>query len=87
MCEAYHWTLDEAKSLTMPQIIMWNHAAFVNKERSDIRWDMKRAREEKSEGKTKPDRPSPRNASSAAPDFDSMTATEIVKYVVPVEFM
>jgi hypothetical protein len=30
ICQAYHWPLHEAMSLTMPQIIMLGHASKVN---------------------------------------------------------
>jgi len=33
LCQTYHWPLHEVMSLTVPQIIMLNHAAWVNQER------------------------------------------------------
>lgn len=33
LCQAYHWTLDEAMRLTVPQILMLSHAAKVNYDR------------------------------------------------------
>lgn len=33
LCQAYHWTVDEAFRMTMPQILMLNHAARVNHDR------------------------------------------------------
>lgn len=35
LCQAYHWTLPEAMRLTWPQILMLNHAAWVNGKRFD----------------------------------------------------
>jgi len=37
LCQAYHWPLEEAMSRTLPQIILLNHAASVNCERSKRR--------------------------------------------------
>lgn len=37
MCQNYHWSLDEATHLTLPQIFMMNHAAWVNSKRMDER--------------------------------------------------
>lgn len=45
LCEAYHWTVQDAMKLTMPQIIMLNHAAWVNKERAERRHAAKRDKE------------------------------------------
>jgi len=39
LCQGYHWTFDEAFKMTMPQIIMLNHAAYVNGERMRAKWD------------------------------------------------
>jgi hypothetical protein len=50
LAQAYHWTHDDICRLTMPQITMYYHAAWVNYERSDRR---SKARVGKSEG-TKP---------------------------------
>jgi hypothetical protein len=36
LCEAYHWTYEEAMRRTLPQIIMLNHAAWVNHERMEL---------------------------------------------------
>jgi hypothetical protein len=41
LCEAYHWTLAEAMKLTMPQIIMLNHASWVNRENAERRYNAK----------------------------------------------
>lgn len=35
MCQAYHWSFDKAMSLTLPQMILMNHAAWVNQKRSE----------------------------------------------------
>jgi hypothetical protein len=45
--QAYHWTMDYILSLTLPQIIMINAGAGVNKKRMD-----KRISTNRSEGKT-----------------------------------
>lgn len=37
LCQAYHWSFADAKKLTIPQIIMMNHAAHINNLRSDER--------------------------------------------------
>jgi hypothetical protein len=39
LCEAYSWSLKEAMSYTLPQIIMLNHAAYVNRENSERRYE------------------------------------------------
>lgn len=36
LCQAYHWTFAEAMKMTMPQIIMLNHAAHVNAKRMGL---------------------------------------------------
>lgn len=36
LCQAYHWTLGEAMRLTVPQIVMLGHAAWVNYKRSGL---------------------------------------------------
>lgn len=36
LCQGYHWTLDEAMRLTMPQIIMLSHASSVNMKRAGL---------------------------------------------------
>lgn len=46
LCEAYHWTLEDVRKLTLPQIILMNHAAFVNRENSERRYEAKRKSEE-----------------------------------------
>jgi hypothetical protein len=33
LAQAYHWSLDQILELTMPQILMLNHAAWVSAER------------------------------------------------------
>jgi hypothetical protein len=33
LCQAYHWPFDKAMKMTMPQIIMLNHASWVNGKR------------------------------------------------------
>lgn len=42
--QAYRWPLDHILRLTMPQIIMINHAAHVNKKRLDRRIERNRER-------------------------------------------
>jgi hypothetical protein len=49
LCEGYHWTLDEAMSITMPQAIMLNHATWVSHQNSDRKYDAKRAKEKQQE--------------------------------------
>jgi hypothetical protein len=33
LCENYHWTLNEAMSVTLPQMILLGHASHINYER------------------------------------------------------
>lgn len=42
LCEAYHWTVAEACKLTIPQILMLNHAAWVNHENSERKYNAKK---------------------------------------------
>lgn len=35
-CQAYHWSFSDALKLTMPQIVMLNHAAWVNAEKAGL---------------------------------------------------
>jgi hypothetical protein len=55
ICQAYHWSLKDVMRMTLPQIIMMNHAAWVNQERSERRYKVKREMEEqKSASRTSP---------------------------------
>lgn len=40
--EAYHWSLRDIFNLTMPQIIMINHAAYINGKRFDAKMNKDR---------------------------------------------
>jgi hypothetical protein len=33
LCQAYHWPFEAAMKMTMPQIILLNHASWVNNKR------------------------------------------------------
>lgn len=46
LCQAYHWPLEKAMNLTLPQMIMLNHASWVNHENSERRFKAKRKWEE-----------------------------------------
>lgn len=37
LCQGYHWSLKEAMSLTLPQVILLGHAAWANDKRSKAR--------------------------------------------------
>lgn len=37
LCQSYHWEFAAAKKLTLPQIVMLNHAADVNHKRAEER--------------------------------------------------
>jgi hypothetical protein len=50
-CEVYHWTLPEAMRLTFPQMLMFNHAAYVNNENARRKSDAKRDKEERQESR------------------------------------
>ena len=65
-------------SLTIPQIIMLNHAAHVSHERSEARWKAKQAKENGAPQAA----PGPINPHKA-PDFSTMKSEEIVSYVNP----
>jgi len=43
LCQAYHWSYKDAMRMTLPQIIMLNHAASVNSARMRNRMDAKTA--------------------------------------------
>lgn len=45
--QSYPLSFKEAMRLTLPQIILLNHAAWANQERSDRRFKAKQKREEK----------------------------------------
>jgi len=49
LCQAYHWTLKEAMHLTLPQILMLNHAAKVNSLRMDERIEKDRVKKDKAD--------------------------------------
>lgn len=49
MCASYHWPLSEALKLTVPQVIMLNHAAWAEHENSQRRYEAKRQWEEQRE--------------------------------------
>lgn len=53
LCQAYHWTLKEAMHLTLPQILMLNHAAKVNSLRMDERIEKDRKRKDREEAAQK----------------------------------
>lgn len=36
LCQAYHWSLKDALHITMPQMIMLNHASWVNAKRAGL---------------------------------------------------
>jgi hypothetical protein len=38
LCSSYHWTYDQAMKMTLPQIILLNHAASVVGERTSRRY-------------------------------------------------
>jgi hypothetical protein len=44
LAEAYHWSLREIFDLTMPQIVMLNHAAFISGKRFDARMERDRGK-------------------------------------------
>lgn len=49
LCEAYGWTLQEAMQLTLPQIILLNHATYVNRENLERKMDAKKQLEDNGE--------------------------------------
>jgi hypothetical protein len=60
LCQAYHWTIGEAFRLTLPQIIMLNHAAKVNHDRMMERMDQDKAvKDKKDEEQRKKDKLDP----------------------------
>jgi hypothetical protein len=60
-------------SLTMPQIFMLNHAAWVNAEKNKIETDDNSTSKPKRKGKAKDE---------GCPDFDNMTSEAIAAYVM-----
>lgn len=68
-------------SLTLPQIIMLNHSAWVNHERSQAKFEAK----QKKEGKQGP---APKGAvvnQHQPPDFSTMNSEAIVSYIANAE--
>lgn len=53
LCQAYHWTLPDAFRLTLPQVLMLNHAAKVNGLRMDEQIERKKVDREKEEAEQK----------------------------------
>lgn len=47
LCAAYHLPLREAMRMTLPQIIMLNHAAWAEHENAERRYEAKKKAEEK----------------------------------------
>lgn len=47
MCQCYHWAFKDAIKLTLPQIIMLNHGAFVNQKRGEERYEKTKKKEDK----------------------------------------
>lgn len=45
LCQAYHWRIEDVFKLTMPQIIMLSHAAWVNHERLEEKIQRESGRE------------------------------------------
>lgn len=81
LCQSYHWSMKEAMSLTLPQIIMLNHAAWVNQEQGKKRYEAKQRREKKADGK-------PLTMSDIVVDgkpMDEMTSEEIAQHVTTWE--
>jgi hypothetical protein len=37
MCQAYHWSFEDAMRRTLPQVIMLNHAAWLTRKRLDLK--------------------------------------------------
>jgi hypothetical protein len=37
LCQGYHWSFQEAMSLTLPQVILLGHAAWANDKRMKAR--------------------------------------------------
>lgn len=46
LAQAYHWSFEDMKSLTLPQLLLMNHAAEVNRKRADETHERKKKREE-----------------------------------------
>jgi hypothetical protein len=46
LCASYHWPLSEALKLTVPQVVMLNHAAWAEHENGQRRYEAKRKWEE-----------------------------------------
>jgi hypothetical protein len=76
--------------LTVPQILMLNHASWVNNKRSEIRFEIEREfKDKKGEGG---DKKKKKHAGykvvddgGPRPDFKNMKSEEIVKYVMSGE--
>lgn len=47
LCQCYHWSLEEAMKLTMPQIIMLQHASHINMKRMEARRSVTKKEAEK----------------------------------------
>lgn len=47
LCESYHWSLRDAMSITMPQLIMLGHAAGANAKKSKEKSDYDSKQREK----------------------------------------
>lgn len=45
LCQCYHWSLEEAMKLTMPQIIMLQHASHINMKRMEARREANKQKE------------------------------------------
>lgn len=41
LCQGYHWSYKDVLSLTVPQLLMLNHASHVNSERMKAKYDVK----------------------------------------------
>jgi hypothetical protein len=68
-------------SLTMPQIVMLNHAAYVNRTNSERRYEAERERDDKLKGR-EPRNPTSSDSHLFKPDFSKMNSDEIVGYVM-----
>jgi hypothetical protein len=55
LCQAYHWTLPEAMKLTLPQILLFNHAASVNGRRMDNKQEARKKQDETSKSRNEKD--------------------------------
>lgn len=78
ICQAYGWSPTDCRRLTMPQIIMWNHAAWVNQERGDRRYKEKRDHEDNvKESRTNPKKDS--DVVVGGKKMSEMTSEEIAQ--------